>query len=64
MINQGFFLQPQSGAAQWPLTLKMCQICGAPNLIQKEIPFSVVLYAKTVLGTGRDGQFGQMNIKF
>ena len=38
MINQGFFLRPQSGAAQWSLTSKMHQICGAPNLIQKEIP--------------------------
>ena len=58
MVNQEFFLWPQSGAAQWPLTSKMHQICAAPNLIQKEIPFSVVLkgYAKTVLGSGRDGQ--------
>jgi len=43
MINQGFFQQPQSIAAQWPRTSKMYQICGAPNFIQIKIPFSVAL---------------------
>ena len=62
MIYQGFFLWPLSGAAQWPRTSKMHQICEAPNLFQKEIPFSVVLY--NMLGTGRDGQFAQIRDKF
>ena len=38
-------------------------VCGAPNLIEIEIIFGVVLYeckiSKKVLGTGRDGQFGK-----
>ena len=65
MINQGFFLWPQSGAAQWPQTSKLHQICGAPNLIEKEIPLSVgVKYAIIVLGTVRDGQFAKIIVKF
>ena len=60
MINQGFFLWPQCGAAQWPQTSKMHQFCGAPNLIQKDFTAGLK-YAKTVLGIGRDGQFAQMS---
>ena len=57
MISQGFFQQPQFRAAQSPLISKMHQICGAPHLIQIEIPFSVY---DMVVGTGRDGQFAQI----
>ena len=35
-------------AAQWPLTLKMHQIFGAPNLIKIEIPFGVVLHGSEI----------------
>ena len=43
MIKQGFFLQSQSGAAQWPRTSKMQRACAAPNLIRTKYPFKIIL---------------------
>ena len=63
MINQGFFQQPQFRAAQWPLTSKMHQICGAPNLIQIKYPLKIVLMGIKSLekhpGPSRVGHFFQ-----
>ena len=67
MINQGFFLQPQSGAAQWPQTSKMQRVCAAPNLIQIKYPFEIILVIIKSLekcpGPIRVGQFCQ-NLSF
>ena len=43
LMNQGFFLLPQSGAAQWPQTSKMHPVCAAPNLIRLKYPLKFVL---------------------
>ena len=49
MINQGFFLQPKSGGAQWPRTSKMQPVCAAPNLIRIKYPFEIILVGKNLL---------------
>ena len=50
MINQGFFLRPQSGAAQRPQTSKMHPVCAALSLIQIEHPFNIVLLGIKSIG--------------